>query len=407
MATSPELLARLEARGVIVHCPAATLIEDVDPERFEPGVEVFAGCTIRGQRTAFGRGTALGRAGGGFFANVVTGRNVELWGGSFEDCVLLDGCVIRGHAELRAGTVLEEGCEAAHHVGYKMTVQMPFTVAGSLVNFCDALFAGGTSRDDHGEIGSCLALYNYTPWGDKFASMFGDVPRGVTLRAPRVFVGGQTQIVSPVRVGFGTVVAAGTSLRRSVGDNRLVGDPAPAIGDRAFDPEVYGAVRERFELQCTFAANLRALMLWHERVRRPAVGGSAHQRVVLDAAAAQLGAGVRERIKRLDGWMPRIARSAELLASRAAGVPEERASVLIERAAEQRDVVAAWPHRRAQLQSNPALHDESALDEAAGVIAEACADGASYVEAVRSALTDALAARVTDVLERYVAELAS
>mgnify|MGYP000612120586 CR=1 FL=1 len=92
---------------------------------------------------------------------------------------------------------------------------MPWVIAGSLVNFCDALVAGGTSRRNHSEIGSTMALYNFTPRGDKFASLFGDVPRGVFLQEPRIFVGGQTQIVSPVKVGYGAVLAAGAATTRS------------------------------------------------------------------------------------------------------------------------------------------------------------------------------------------------
>src|SRR5690606_16728375 len=141
--------------------------------------------------------------------------NADLFSGYFVDATFLDGVTVRGHAEMRGGTLMEEGAECGHHVGYKMTIMMPNVVAGSLVNFCDALMAGGTSRKDHSEIGSCLALYNFTPWGDKFASMFGDVPHGVFLRERRIFVGGQTQIVSPVKVGYGALIPAGAAVRRS------------------------------------------------------------------------------------------------------------------------------------------------------------------------------------------------
>ena len=57
-------------------------------------------------------------------------------------------------AQVRPGTILEEGAEMAHTVGLKQTIFFPFVVGGSLINFCDALMSGGKSRKVHSEIGS-------------------------------------------------------------------------------------------------------------------------------------------------------------------------------------------------------------------------------------------------------------
>ena len=108
-----RLVDALRARGVEVRAPAATVVEDLEPERFEPGVVIHPGCTIRGFGTTLGAGTHVGRAGGGWFENVCTGRSVDLYGGYFRDSVFLDGVTVRGHAEMRAGTVMEEEAEAA------------------------------------------------------------------------------------------------------------------------------------------------------------------------------------------------------------------------------------------------------------------------------------------------------
>ena len=110
--TMREGIALLRARGVEVLAPGATVLEELDPERFEPGVVIHPGCTVRGRGSSFGAGTHLGRAGGGWFENVCTGRGVDLYGGYFKDAVFLDGVVVRGHAEMRGGTVLEEEAEA-------------------------------------------------------------------------------------------------------------------------------------------------------------------------------------------------------------------------------------------------------------------------------------------------------
>jgi bifunctional UDP-N-acetylglucosamine pyrophosphorylase/glucosamine-1-phosphate N-acetyltransferase len=93
----------------------------------------------------------------------------------------------------------------------------PFATLGSLINFCDCLLAGGTSRKDHSEVGSSYIHFNFTATGDKVTpSLFGDVPRGVMLNQPPIFLGGQGGSVGPIRVGFGNVVSAGTVLRKDV-----------------------------------------------------------------------------------------------------------------------------------------------------------------------------------------------
>lgn len=309
------LLGELVRKGVEVLAPDATLLDDIDPERIEAGVRIYPGCTIRGSETVLRSGTELGRAGGGYFENVACGRDVTLYGGVFQDCVFLDGVTLRGHAEVRGGTLLEEGCEGAHHVGYKMTVMLPFVVAGSLINFCDALVSGGTGRDDHSEIGSTLALYNFTPWADKFASLFGDVPHGVFLRSRPIFVGGQSQIVSPVKVGFGAVIAAGAAVRRDVPAGRLYGEVTPAL-DREFDPERYGALLPKVRASVEFVANLRALQLWYREVRRPLARGDKLQLALYDVAESQLEAGIAERVKRLRKMIDKLPRSLRSIARR-------------------------------------------------------------------------------------------
>ena len=95
----------------------------------------------------------------------------------------------------------------AHTVGLKQTIFFPFVV-GELNQFCDALMAG-RNRMEHSEIGSSFIHFNYTPHEDKAtASLIGDVPRGVMLDQPPIF-GRAGGIVGPVRMEYGTVLAAG------------------------------------------------------------------------------------------------------------------------------------------------------------------------------------------------------
>ncbi len=340
----------LRERGVIIHCPEATVIgADVDASRFEAGVEIYPSTTVVGSQSLYRAGTKLGKAGGGYFNNVRAGRDCDLFSGYFDDCVFLDGVVIRGHSEVRGGTLLEEGCEAAHHCGYKMTVMLPFVVAGSLINFCDALFAGGTSRKDHSEIGSCLALYNYTPWSDKFASQFGDVPSGVFMRSPRIFVGGQTQVVSPVHVDFGSVIPAGCAVRRSVPSGRLYGERMMPT-DMPFDPTLYGGLTPKFALTRSYVGNLRALQAWYATVRRPNAD-SVLEDALFEAAVRQIEAGAEERIKRLGKIIDKLPASREQHAAALAGALPKAIPLHTKRIAEHDALLNGWAELKAKLQT--------------------------------------------------------
>lgn len=371
---SPTVSALLE-RGVEIPAPSAVVVGDeVRPERIEAGAVLYPGVVLRGARTCVGAGSELGRAGGGSFEDVCVGRGVQLYGGVYRDAVCLDGVVVRGHAELRGGTLMEEGAEAAHHVGLKMTVLFPWVVTGSLINFCDALFAGGTSREDHGEIGSCLALYNYTPWGDKFASMFGDVPRGVFLRAPRVFVGGQTQVVSPVRVGYGTVIPAGLAVRRPVGEGRLAGETMRAINE-AFDGQRLGALTPKISLTVEYLANLYALEAWYEVVRVPAARDP-FEALLWGEASRQVVANIVERRKRLGKMMAKV--PASLTAHGAGAEPDAK------RMTEHRAALELWGEREEVLRAPPGrLELRSELAPVGQQVADVMRAGASYLEAVQ------------------------
>ena len=123
-------------------------------------------------------------------------------------------------AHLRAGCILEEQASGAHCVGLKQTILFPFVTLGSLINFCDILMTGGTSRKNHSEVGSSYIHFNFTPWGksgDKATpSLVGDVVEGVFLDRKRIFLGGSGGMVGPCRVGYGSIAAAGQVLRRDV-----------------------------------------------------------------------------------------------------------------------------------------------------------------------------------------------
>jgi bifunctional UDP-N-acetylglucosamine pyrophosphorylase / glucosamine-1-phosphate N-acetyltransferase len=122
-------------------------------------------------------GARIGHEGPVTIENCQIGPKVELKGGYFKEAVFLEGANMGLAAHVREGCILEEEAGGAHCVGLKQTILFPFVTLGSLINFCDCLMAGGTSRKDHSEVGSSYIHFNFSPSGDKTTpSLIGDVP---------------------------------------------------------------------------------------------------------------------------------------------------------------------------------------------------------------------------------------
>ena len=358
----------LLARGVKIAAPASVEIgAEVDPAKIAPGVVIHAGCRVFGAETSIGPGCVLGREAPATVDDCQLGEKVELKGGYFSGAVFLDGAAMGSGAQVRPGTILEEGAEMAHTVGLKQTIFFPFVVGGSLINFCDALMAGGTSRKAHSEIGSSFIHFNYTPHGDKAtASLLGDVPRGVMLDQAPIFLGGQGGIAGPVRVEYGTVLAAGHVLRKDMEKpGQLVVPAMPHAGTFPYESG-YRSVARTLRNGAIYIGNLAALETWYAQVRRPLLERTPHGKACLAGALKQLAGARAERLKRLD----------EVVAKLAA---ENRAALGEDLRAEHERVCAAWPAARARL-------------AAAGDVE--CAEKAVFLAAWTGAKEDAYVARV-------------
>lgn len=265
------------------------------------GVKIYPGCRIYGDKTVITAGSKIGHEGPVTIENCQIGPGVELKGGYFKNAVFLKKASMGLGAHVREGCILEEQANGAHCVGLKQTILFPFVTLGSLINFCDCLMAGGTSRKDHSEVGSSYIHFNFTPDGDKTtASLIGEVPRGVMLNQPAIFLGGQGGIVGPVRLGYGNVVAAGTILRRDfLEDNRLiVGKPHRGAVIR-FVPKSYPGLSRVVGNNLRYLANLLALEQWYIHVRRSFFNGQEFGELIYAGALDKLALAKRERIKRL------------------------------------------------------------------------------------------------------------
>ena len=297
-----DAVEKLIDNGVMIPKPMSVDIGDeVDPARIAPGVIIYPGCRIHGEKTAIMAGTRLGQEGPVTIQNCQIGRDVELKGGFFKESVFLEKSNMACGAHVRDACILEEEASGAHTVGLKQTILMPFVTLGSLINFCDCLMAGGTSRKDHSEVGSSYIHFNYTPNQDKAtASLIGDVPRGVMLDQSPIFLGGQGGLEGPSVLGFGTVIAAGTVFRGDIReDGKIVMSREIKAGIRDFTPGVYREIKRRTRNSITYIANIIALKAWYAHVRSIFFGPDELEQALLSGALDKLDLVLDERIKRL------------------------------------------------------------------------------------------------------------
>jgi len=374
-----ERVEQLFARGVKIANPASvTLGREVDLNRIAAGVVIHPGCRLSGAETWLAEGVELGREAPVTIENCRLGRNVKLAGGYFRDSVLLAEANFGSGAQVREHCLIEEQAGGAHTVGLKQTILMPYVTLGSLINFCDCLMAGGTSRKDHSEVGSSYIHFNFTPNQDKAtASLIGDVPRGVMLRERPIFLGGQGGLVGPSRIAYGSVIAAGLVFRENLTeDNRLV--TALAAGephDQQFVPGIYWKVKAKFLNNVNYIANLIALVRWYESVRALFL-----DQVLLEGAVKLLNAAIDERLKRLDEFVGRLPNSLELYQAHMRQIASE---ALIR---QKRELIAVWPAIKAELDVLRGYRGDERLLEA--FLGRLNQDGADYLGAIRSLDTE-------------------
>ena len=265
------------------------------------GVKIYPGCRIYGEKTVISAGVQLGYEAPVTVDNCQLGPKVELKGGYFKKSVFLEKANMGLGGHVREACLLEEQANGAHCVGLKHTILFPFVTLGSLINFCDCLMAGGTSRKDHSEVGSSYIHFNFTPEGDKTtASLIGDVPRGVMLNKPPIFLGGQGGMVGPLRMSYGNVVAAGSVLREDVDmEKRLIVSKSHSGKVVDLIPRAYPSLSRVVENNIIYIANLIALEQWYLQVRRMFFEHQEFGHLIFAAILENLQIAKEERIKRL------------------------------------------------------------------------------------------------------------
>jgi len=210
-------LNQLINKGVNILNPESVFISpEVNVDRISgENVTIFPGTRLFGEQTLICNGVELGRENPVTIDSCYVGPDSLLKGGFFQGACFVGRNSFGSSAHVRSGTIFEEESSAAHSVGLKQTILFPFVTLGSLINFCDCFMAGGTDRKNHSEVGSSYIHFNYTPNQDKATpSMMGNVHQGVLLNQNPIFLGGQGGLVGPCKLGFGSLTAAGSIIRK-------------------------------------------------------------------------------------------------------------------------------------------------------------------------------------------------
>jgi len=332
-------------KGVYIPNPLTLDIGDeVRIERISgTDVTLFPGCRIYGEKTVISRGARIGAEGPVTIDNCQLGPEAELKAGYFRKAVFLEKANMALGAHVREGCILEEEANGAHCVGLKQTILFPFVTLGSLINFCDCLMAGGTSRKDHSEVGSSYIHFNFSPDGDKTTpSLIGDVPRGVMLNQRPIFLGGQGGMVGPLRLGYGCVVAAGTILRSDVPeDDRLIVGKAHRGKVVAHVPHRYMGLSHTVGNNIIYCANLVALDQWYRHVRRRFFEQEDLGSLVYEGALENIASAKKERVKRLRDMAGKMPASLELTSPDTAAAVQKRE--FMERIGEVTDLLLGEP----------------------------------------------------------------
>ncbi|MDM8524548.1 protein GlmU [Desulfococcaceae bacterium HSG8] len=299
--THMKNIKKLIEKGANIPSPESVYISDeVNADRISgQGVTIYPGCKIFGSSTLILRDVILGYEAPATVEGCQIGPEVSLKGGFFKEAVFLKKSEMGSGAHVREGTILEEEASGAHTVGLKQAILFPFVTLGSLINFCDCFMAGGTDRKNHSEVGSSYIHFNYTPSQDKATpSLIGDVPEGVMLNQPPIFLGGQGGLVGPCRLAYGTVIAAGSICRKDeLRPGRLIFEGGRS-GNIPFSAGGYLNIHRILENNVIYIANLNALMQWYQHIRSQFISDDFPE-TLLDALKEKLNMGIKERIGRL------------------------------------------------------------------------------------------------------------
>ena len=194
--------------GVSLEDPDSTTIEG--PVELSPDVVLEAFVTLRG-RTRVAGGAHIGQ--GSVLVDVQVGAQTEIR----PYCVMEQSsigprCVLGPFARLRPGSELAEGVHLGNFVETKKARIGKGSKANHLSYLGDAVVGAGVN------VGAGTIICNY----DGVAKHLTEVGDGV-------FIGSDTQLLAPVKVGEGAFIAAGTTVTEDVPADALALSRTPQV----------------------------------------------------------------------------------------------------------------------------------------------------------------------------------
>jgi len=191
--------AAMAAGATLVRPETITLDETVV---LEPDTVIGPFVTLLG-KTRVGSGSVVGQ--GAVVKDSVLGKNVTVRPYCvIESAVVGDGAIVGPFARLREGTDLAEGVHIGNFVETKKAV------LGKGVKANHLTYLGDTDIGERTNVGAGVITCNY----DGFLKHKTTIGRDV-------FVGSDVQLVAPVTIGDGAIIAAGTTVTEDVPKDAL------------------------------------------------------------------------------------------------------------------------------------------------------------------------------------------
>jgi bifunctional UDP-N-acetylglucosamine pyrophosphorylase / glucosamine-1-phosphate N-acetyltransferase len=186
--------------GTTILRPETVTLDDT--VTLEPDTILEPFVTLLG-KTRVGTGTAIGQ--GTVVRDSVFGRNVTVRPYCvIESAVVGDGAIVGPFARLREGTDLAEGVHIGNFVETKKAVLKGGVKANHLT------YLGDTEIGERTNVGAGVITCNY----DGFLKHKTTIGRDV-------FVGSDVQLVAPVTIGDGAIIAAGTTVTEDIPKDAL------------------------------------------------------------------------------------------------------------------------------------------------------------------------------------------
>ncbi|MCM3876445.1 MAG: bifunctional UDP-N-acetylglucosamine diphosphorylase/glucosamine-1-phosphate N-acetyltransferase GlmU [Thermoanaerobaculia bacterium] len=191
--------AAMAAGATLLRPETVTLDETVV---LEPDTVLEPFVTLLG-KTRVGSGSVIGQ--GTVVKDTVFGKNVTVRPYCvIESAVVGDGAIVGPFARLREGTDLAEGVHVGNFVETKKAVLKKGVKANHLT------YLGDTEIGERTNVGAGVITCNY----DGFLKHKTTIGRDV-------FVGSDSQLVAPVTIGDGAIIAAGTTVTEDVPNDAL------------------------------------------------------------------------------------------------------------------------------------------------------------------------------------------